>query len=29
MIDSLISNQTKQISINLELYFEIYKFSNF
>ena len=29
MIDNLISDQIKQIWINLELYFEIYEFSNF
>ena len=28
MIDYLISDQRKQIWINLELYFEIYEFSN-
>ena len=29
MIDNLISDQMKQIWINLELYFESYEFSNF
>ena len=29
MIDNLISDPMKQIWINLELYFEIYEFSNF
>ena len=29
MIDNLISDPTKQILIDLELYFESYKFSNF
>ena len=29
MIDYLISNQVRQIWINLELYFKIYKVSNF
>ena len=29
MIDNLISDQNKKILINLELYFEIYEFSNF
>ena len=29
MIDNLISNLMKQIWVNLELYFKIYKFSNF
>ena len=29
MIDNLIFDQMKQIWINLELYFEIYEFSNF
>ena len=29
MIDNLISNQMKEIWINLELYFEICEFSNF
>ena len=29
MIDNLISDPTKQIWINLELYFESYEFSNF
>ena len=29
MIDNLISDQMKQIWINLELYFEIYEFCNF
>ena len=29
MIDNLISDQIKEIWINLELYFEIYEFSNF
>ena len=28
MIDNLISDWMKQIWINLELYFEIYEFSN-
>ena len=28
MIDNLISDQMKQIWINLELYFESYEFSN-
>ena len=29
MIDNLISDQMKEIWINLELYFESYEFSNF
>ena len=29
MIDNLISNQMKEIRINLEQYFESYEFSNF
>ena len=29
MIDNLISDPMKQIWINLELYFDIYEFSNF
>ena len=29
MIYNLISDQMKEIWINLELYFEIYEFSNF
>ena len=29
MIDYLISDQTRHIWINLELYFEIYEISNF
>ena len=29
MIDNLISDPMKQICINLELYFDIYEFSNF
>ena len=29
MIDNKISNQMKEICINLELYFESYEFSNF
>ena len=29
MIDNLISDQMKEICINLELYFESYEFSNF
>ena len=29
MIDNYISNQMKEIWINLELYFESYEFSNF
>ena len=29
MIDNLISNQMKEIWINLKLYFESYEFSNF
>ena len=29
MIDNLISDQMKEIFINLELYFETYEFSNF
>ena len=29
MIDNLIYDQMKEIWINLELYFESYKFSNF
>ena len=29
MIDNSISDQMKEISINLELYFESYEFSNF
>ena len=29
MIDNLISDQMKQIWINLELYFESYEYSNF
>ena len=29
MIDNLISNQMKEIWINLELYFESYEFFNF
>ena len=29
MIDNLISDLKKKIWINLDLYFEIYKFSNF
>ena len=29
MMDNLISDQIKEIWINLELYFEIYDFSNF
>ena len=28
MIDNLISDQMKEIWINLELYFKIYEFSN-
>ena len=29
MTDNLISDKMKEIWINLELYFEIYEFSNF
>ena len=29
MIDNLISDQMKEIRINMELYFESYEFSNF
>ena len=29
MVDNLISDEMKEIKINLELYLEIYEFSNF